>query len=504
MLKNVIYCTLCCIIFFSCSDVLDPEVYSELSDSNFFKTENDIEVASIGVYEVLSSHNGIYDKDMINFDILASDAAWTTRNPEKPLNEYTYNYVTNYVEDIWKGNYQLINRANLFVQKVEAMDNVGEEVKNRYLGEVKFLRALGYFNLVRHYNRIPLRKKATTTVDDLDAALAEPEEVYNFIIEDLTFAIDNLPPILEGDDLGRADQGAAKALLSKVYLTMGGYPLHQTDKFVLARDIAKDLIDNKDIYGYGLWNYYGDEFETENDNGKEDIFNIQFDSNIGIAPNFEGWSIHKAVFKGERRNGIKYDGLYRIRPSQYFINSFGPDDARAIQVTGNYSIGGEQYSFRGNNKVFGKWVDQDILDGNLNAQTSSQDYKLLRFAEIYLIAAEAENEVNGPTADAYEWINTIRARARVGKDGMVVPGAVPDLSGLDQESFREAILHERLLELGGEFKRWFDLVRTETLNEQIVLAQSQQDRPHEFPNLPPSDWFLPIPFLEIQNNGAIE
>lgn len=514
-LKKTIYTIVCSLTFVGCHNLLDVEPYSVLTDDNYFQDVNDVKSATTGVYDVLSDKNsGLYWGELIIFDMLSTDEAYTERQNEREVSEFLYNPSTKYVEKPWQGSYKLINRANKFIEKVEVMDSImiDQDEKRRYLGEVRFLRALNYFNLVRHYNEVPLRLHSATGVDDTHVPVSKAEDVYKVIIADLDSAIASLPNHFGSGDLGRADKAAALALKSKVYLTMAGYPLFggevgQTEAYTVARDLARDIIDNQGDYELGLWEYYGDEFETVNDNGQEDIFCVQFSSTVGLAPTFEGANIHKETFKGTTKQGIKYDGKHTVRPSKYIKEAITKNDARGDLISNVYYINGKKYTNKENNKkpnlqMFHKWIDQEILDGALNAQVSNQDWKIFRLAEMYLIAAEAENELNGPTEEAYTWINTIRERARNDEDGIPVEGAVPDLEGLDQAGFRKAVLDERLIELHAEGKRWYDLVRTQTFEEQIEAAMAVRE--FEFPNQVPEGYFLPIPYEEYVSNDSID
>jgi len=514
-LKKIIYAIVVSLVFAGCHDMLDVEPYSVLTDENYFQDENDVKSAATGVYDVLSDKNsGLYGGDFFLFNTLSTDEAYTERQNEREISEFLYNPSTSYIEKIWFGSYKLINRANKFIEKVEAMDTtmVELDIKRRYLGEVRFLRALNYFNLVRHYNRIPLRTHSTTGIDDTHVPVSEPWDVYKVILADLDSAIVALPNHLGGSELGHADKAAAIALKSKVCLTIAGYPLFggemgETTAYTQARDLARELIDNKGDYELDLWAYYGDEFETEHDNGIEDIFCIQFSSTVGLAPSFEGTKIHKEVFKSTKKNGVTYDGKHTIRPSLYLKNIIGENDQRGNLISNKFTIGDKEYTNKENNKkpnmqMFHKWIDQAILDGALNAQVSDQNWKVFRFAEMYLIAAEAENELNGPTEDAYALLNTIRTRARNDKDGNPIEDAVPNLDGLDQESFRKAVLNERFIELHAEGKRWFDLVRTQTFEEQIEAAKAVRE--FEFPAQVPEGYILPIPYEEYISNDAID
>jgi len=489
-IKQFIFTIVSATLLFGCHDILDVTPYSTLTAASFYQNASDVEIAVTGVYDVLGDKSsGYYNKEFLNLTILNSDEAWSRRQNERAITEFRLAADNKFIQKPWEGCYLLINRANSVVDAVAEMDEsqIDIDEKNRYLGEVKFLRALSYFHIVRLWNEAPLKKNATGSIDDVNVPLSSTQEIYDFIIEDLEAAIAGLPAHFGGADLGRADQAAAKALLAKVYLTMAGYPLKQTDKYLMARDLAKDLIDNKDVYGLDLWSYYGDAFELYNDDGKEDIFNVQFNSTIGVPTQFEGNKIHKDVYK-----------LHVYEASTYLQKAYSKTDVRKTFIGKDITIDGKTYKRK--KLMFKKYIDKDILVNETNDQVSDHDFKVFRFAEMYLIAAEAENEINGPTEEAYTWVNTVRARARMDADGVVNEDAVPDLADLDKDSFRTAVLKERLLELNCEAKRWFDLVRTETVVEQLEAAKAANEK--ELFGIP-TTVFFPIPYDEYSRNEAI-
>lgn len=489
--KRYIYTIALGILLFSCHDVLDVTPYSTLTTDSFYQNASDVEIAVTGVYDALGDKSsGYYNKEFLNLTILNSDESWCRRQNERAITEFRLAADNKFLQQPWKGCYLLINRANNVIDAVDLMteEQIGLGDRDRYLGEVKFLRALSYFHLVRLWNEVPLKKNATGSVEDVHVPVSGAEEIYSFIVEDLEAAIAGLPSQFGGANLGRADQAAAKALLAEVYLTMAGFPLNQTDKYVLARDLAKDLIDNKDSYGLDLWSYYGDAFELHNDDGKEDIFNVQFHSTVGVATQFEGNKIHKDVYQ-----------LHVYEASTYLQKAYGKTDVRKTFIGKDIVINGKKYTRK--KLMFKKYIDKDILVNKTNNQVSDHDFKVFRFAEMYLIAAEAENEINGPNEDAYNWINTVRSRARMNAEGVVDETAVPDLADLDKESFRAAVLKERLLELNCEGKRWFDLVRTETVTEQLEAAKAANSK--ELFGIPESVFF-PIPYDEYSRNEAID
>jgi len=187
------------------------------------------------------------------------------------LHSFTYNGLTGSDYSGGFGFYSDINALNGILELGPAATGLDAATLKSYLGQAQFLRAFIYFNLLQTYGNIPLHTTFITTPSQADAP-APVSDIYNLIVQDLTKAISNLPNTPTAPFLGKAaTAGAAKWLLAKVYLTRGWLNNSQPD-FQLAYSTAKDLIDNKAIYGFDLWQNYADAFKPDNDYDKETIF----------------------------------------------------------------------------------------------------------------------------------------------------------------------------------------------------------------------------------------
>nr|WKN34893.1 RagB/SusD family nutrient uptake outer membrane protein [Tunicatimonas sp. TK19036] len=391
-----------------------------------------------------------------------------------------------YGNTFWVSHYHGIANANLALAKIPdiEMDPVQKE---RLLGEARFLRAYYYFNLVRIFGEIPLIDETVDlSSEELYPGESPIQDIYDLIVEDLTRAEDAGLPFRDQD--GRASLGATKSLLANVYLTMAGYPLNGGSQYYeLARDKAKEVIDAGE---YTLFSDYNDLHDEATENLGEHIFMVQFnrtDHNsdglqVSIIPYNQGISLYSAetgAIFAQREFIESYEpGDKRVEEKEFYYRTFSLEADRSQTV----DLGG-WYIFK----------HMDVAAHTTNAVTGL-NWPLIRYAEVLLTYAEASNEVSGPTAEAYEAVNQIRRRAEI-----------PELAGLDQNTFREAIWRERWHELSYENITWFDMVRlrkafnVETLEFEDYVG-------HTFvygPTLTERELLFPIPTNEVRNNEKL-
>ena len=367
------------------------------------------------------------------------------------------------------------------------------------VAEAKFIRALSYFNLVRLYGGVPLRAHQTASLADVYLPRSTASEVYNLIISDLTEAETNLPDVRPSSETGRVISGAASGLLGKVYLTMAGNPLKQTDKWALARDKFKYIMDNKTRWGYTLMVNYKDVFSLTNQNNKEIMFSIQFSHATG-----EG-SVLAFYSAPLNSTFATANGQYNFGFTPTFYNLFAASDTNRRNTTLVYSytdINGKLATYNKppilnsykepNGIALGKYQDGTGAPSNVN---HANDIIVLRYADILLMFAEAENEVNlGPDQAAIDATNQVRARAKT------TLASISNTNYNTYASFQAAIRKERLFELSGELTEFFDIQRWGTLQTTIandpeaILAGTTFD----------SKFYLyPIPRAEIDANPLI-
>lgn len=262
------------IVIASCAK-LKENVYSTYTPEVYFVNSADARVALNGVYNTLNRQH-VWTNDMFNLVFLPNKYVESRVPARKIYTSFSWSTTDASVLSVWTSIYTTIARANTIIDRVPEID-MTDALRGQYSGEAKFLRALSYFTLVRLFGGVPLKIHETVNTADVNAKRASVQDVYNLILADLKDAEANLPPTRTSAERGLATKPAAMALLGKVYLTMAGYPLKQTDKWDLARAKLKELIDNKATYGITLLPNFADIFSvTKESTNTEEIFAIQF------------------------------------------------------------------------------------------------------------------------------------------------------------------------------------------------------------------------------------
>lgn len=401
---------------------------------------------------------------------------------------------------IWQQHYAAIKKANIAIDTIPNI-KFDATLNKRLVAEAKFLRALYYFNLVRLYGDVPLVLHDQTSINlsDLQVPRTATATVYNQIETDLTAAAVDLPNNYTGADVGRATAGAAYSLLAKVYLTE-----RKWDKAVTQ---AEAVINGP--YGYDLFANYADVFLPATENGKEHIFSAQFKSNsqgqgnnqaprsvLNGIPGMVGSYADQVVFytvpDATKPGGVdKFFSIYKLYPANdkrkrvSFVTRFqSPTTNLYYGKLNDATIANDSIPF------FNKYFDPGVA---ANEAESGANVHIIRFSDVLLIHAEAENELNGPTAKAYASINRVRKRA-----------GLDDLSGLDQAAFRDAVYLERRLEFVFEYQRWFDLIRERDASGKGILEASllKVGKTNVTKGAAGKFYLFPVPQQEIDNSNG--
>jgi hypothetical protein len=487
-------------------DFLESTDPNKLTTEKFYKTSQDAIQATNSVYSALNIYN-MYMREYWYVLDLMSDEIEGTANLEprrQQVGNYTMTPNNDLITSLWSGLYMGINRANLAIENIPAIP-MDETQKERLLAECRFLRGFYYFELTTLYGAAPLITKPI--IDAYSFPRTPVAEIDPLIEEDFKFAISILPKKAEypASDLGRATQGAAKGLLGKFYL--------YKKRYAEAAAVLKEIIDSGE---YDLVDNYRDNGTHTNENNKESLFEVQMQTGIFGGNSWGNESAGTPNGEGSFRT-VEYGltGFNNVKGTQQFIDLMG-DDPRS-----KYTF--YQYGTTIKTSVGGSLVDtpyQDfkrdaegnlILDANGKKQAvngyatrkynmldfrasefdesgdSGINFRVLRFADVLLMYAEAVNEVNGPTADVYAAVNRVRNRPSV---------KVGDLpAGLSKADMFNAIVRERALEFPLEQIRGKD-IRRWGIAGPILRAQGKQyrDGVHEL---------LPIPQKEIDANAAI-
>jgi len=395
------------------------------------------------------------------------------------------------INTMWAQCYYGVLRSNLVVERVPAVPGISDALKNKCVGEGKFLRALYYYHLVRVFGDVPLYTKVITAEESSSIARSPKADVYTQIIADLKDAETLLPGTYNLlADKGRATAGAAKGLLASVYLWLG-------DK-TNAASKAKEVIDNRTVYGYELWTEYGDNFKLENENGKESLFEVQYRSGGGqwsdfgaghklntfFAPRAQdivqssgyGWNVPTKDFADQyEKTGAAYSTIIdkRSKPSIWI-----PGD-----VFGSYTQPAQLVGSPNGFNVKKYFVPVANAQGDNGGWTCALNIPIMRYSEVLLIYAEAAGAAMGkPFADQ------VRARAGL--------AALPN--GLNESQYLEAVYKERRLEFGFEMHRWFDLLRHPDPTYFLTVMRAAGKN-----NIQAKHRYMPLPQGERDKNSSL-
>jgi hypothetical protein len=431
-----------------CTKFLDEQDHSNFTAENYFT--NPVQAAS-SVNSIYAGLNNIYSGNygfaggLGPWLMLEFAAGYSNTELGEAVENRWVRTLTNSSDNQegqvwWEQSYQGIANANLAIAKIPGV-TMDDAAKNMLLGQARFLRAFYYYNLVRIFGNIPL---ITSPVDlnspDMYPSQASVTDVYNVIVADLLFAESSGLPYL--DATGRVSLGAVKSLLASVYLTMAGYPLQLGNAYYQkAADKAAEVIQSNN---YTLFPTYDELHLPANKNKDENIFQAQYTALIlpsawqsAIVPYNKGISVYDgqggAIFAEVPFLNSYETGDKRRQEKQFFYKFYtlASDRTQTIDLGNTYVY-----------KLF------DVV-ANESTASSGLNWTIMRYAELLLIYAEASNEASGPSTAAYTAVNLIRRRA-----------LLPDLSGLTQDQFRQAIWRESYHELCFEDKNWFNMVRT--------------------------------------------
>ncbi len=463
---------------FGCGDsFLDKKPLGKLTSANFFETETHAILATNALYEHMRSWD-VHVFSYIGMTDIVSDDADKGSFPNDAaflgeIDDFTFNASNVAPLTVWQGYYQGIYRANNAIENIPNID-MDRKLRDRLVGECKAIRAYFYLNLVRWFGDIPLFTKPLDPSQYIQTRVPAAA-VYAQIEQDLKDAIEVLPEKSQypSADLGRVTKGAARALLARAYLAQGDFP--NTEKYAL------EVINSGE---YALYPNYAKIFQLVGEHCSESVFEIS--STTGKI-NSSQYNQVQGV-RGTPNLGWGFN-----RPSDNLIASYEPGDPRrdatilypgevlpdgSAVVQDNPDLINERY----NQKA---WVPPSPSGDNFEGQGN---LRLIRYADVLLMAAEALNEDGNPS-QALIYLNMVRARAR-GSSQTVLP----DVTTTDKDTLRQKIWHERRSELAMEQIRWFDLVR------QGRAAQVMQAAGKNF-TVNKNELF-PIPQVDIDLSGG--
>lgn len=498
MKKNVVHSLIFLLLLLSatgCKKFITKDVVGQYPEGDFYKTPAQALLAVNAAYQPLAFTTSNNNRLWVFGDVASDDAAKGGNPGDQAdiefIDQFNINSTNGNLASIWALLYDGINRCNIVLDKVPAIQ-MDDNLKARILAEAKFLRSWYYFELINIFGDVPVILTQLPP-DELQIAQSPVQQIFETVIEpDLTDAATHLPPGYSGADVGRVTAGAATALLAKAYLFEG--------KWDNAAAAAKAVV-NSGLYD--LMPIYTQNFNQKFKNNKESVFEVQHltgqDPKLGselnqyFAPQVDG-------------------GYYFNAPTQNFVDEFEQTAAGDYDPRLDYTVGRDTMPWFNNRKFDKSWSPstgyltrkhQQPLSEVMNKSDGNLDYVAIRYADVLLWYAEALNE-SGHTLEALAPLNKVRKRAResylydtslVGYPNIPVD-LLPDITSANQIDVRKAIQHERRVELGFEFHRFFDLIRW----GKDYATQALSDKPNFIYDL---NKHFPIPQIERDRNKAL-
>lgn len=465
--------------------------------------------------------NSSYFSEWYIGDIASDDALKGGQNIGDGADAYDIdNFKTNannaILRDYYRAKYQGIGRCNLAIQQIgkyNVDETLSQKMKERLLGEAHYLRAFYYFQLVRVFGGVPLIQEVLDSSDKWQQPRATADAVYEAIIADLKIAESYLWEKSEypADDLGRATRGAAIAMLCKAYLYMKDYD----NAYAWGKTFVEEEYNKGE---YSLCNKYFDNFTVAGENGPESVFEIQYaadpTSDYGEGFGFARGTFSTVLTRPRLESMGSQKGWGWNHPTHNLYNEFEAGDPRreaTIGIPDEKDLENIEVTYLGspfyNKKT--AYMEDDAFPAISHDSRSPLNYRLIRASDVLLFYAEAALE-SGKDLTAAKWaLEQVRARARANATDSSALPAFPGYRGYSDNtaSLRDAIRHERRVELGMEGHRWFDIVRwgiaaqvMDKDNGTYGSTESEEARAEMATFIPGKHELFPIPAEEIVLN----
>lgn len=560
-MKKIIIFSVLALGFCSACGFLDKDPHT-LTDGTYYRTESDLRNALTGVYSPLMQEQ-FYGENYLICHAGGDDLSFYQRSsPRISMATATASSTTADIMTFWRILYEGINRANTLLENADMVQNIAPATLARIKAEAYFLRSFYYFNLVQCWGDVPLILESTKSAENLSVARTDKQIVYDRIIEDIEDNLRFLPKANEVSTPERVSQSAAQGILARIYLFRAGEHFRdgkaedpksaeyfERASYWASQVIASGFHDLADDYTQVFKDLAADKY---NSTGKyESIFEVAEAGNrlnnmeysagkvgsvfgFGLGNDFSS-NPEFADKKGMENPGYSQRAMFA---SLKLYRMYYRDDPENIdRVRGDWNIASYEYLVE-NNRVTGreyyyphKPAGLDEVDGlpcteRPEAQSKVYvrcmakyrreyeqvtpkakfytpiNFPVLRYSDVLLMFAEAENEVNGPDALAYMCIDKVRTRV----------GLNPLAEGLSKEEFRECVKKERAMELCFEGLRRWDLIRwgefyDTMMSMEALVADSEWPQTYKYAanyyKVTPAYVYFPIPDWEMTTNNKM-
>ncbi len=519
-MKKILYIVLVLLVFTSCENLLVEEPKTQISTEFFYQNEQDATMALTAAYAQIKVGPGYYKQQFLSNVYASSDqgqSSWKHGDYYKGILTST----NGTLPTTWNEIYIAIRDANNVIYNVPGID-MDESLRNRIVGEARFLRALHYFNLVRCFGEVPLRTEPVQPGEEDGLPVSSRTDIYDVIISDLEYASENCWGRTEAE-LGRVTNASAQALLARVYLHIASSSRCAAEGNEGCAPYAEFGSDYKAYYelcktycdlalsqpGYQLVSNLEDWksiFDPSNGNNPETLFEVQ-----GSSATEQGTAVSNLFSpRNAGLSGGGWGGTNKLLPG-FINNNINKNDPRFIngiihefetstlrhEINPNLN-GYKKYDIvtgapKGNmNLVYtAKYIDSDAT----TEYTSQQNWHVIRLADVYLMRAEALAEIGDNPALANADFNALRSR--VGMEDF-------DAAGMTMDEFRDALLRERAAELFMEGNRFFDLTRLGKYEQLAKSAFDPNNKGLQQGKRGPEDYSWPIPITETSANKNID
>ena len=489
---QIIFLTAVLLVSNSCIN-LDEDISSVLSIENL-KSESGVTAALAPIYRsMLTAYTHPHAGGVPTYGADDRTTWWAgNKSPLRVFDRFDYGSGENsdilWLDRGWNAYWETIYNANTLIEGLKT-SSAPTDVINSSDGEARFFRALAYFHLVRTNGNMPIILDGYTPTGEEERATVLQN--YLHIEEDLKIAEQNLPGPDAVKDIGRVSSGAAKALLADLYLTWAGWPVKDISKFQLAANKAKEVID---------MNYYElmpieELWLLSGQNSRESVFSMQFSEAEDLRNGWPaGTSFHEARGWSDMYPELQffYDFPEGPRKDFTFYTEIPQRGVSQGQIFTKDPPTKPWQDSQRKHPMYKKFALSENL--NLGARTAGyRAFEVIRYAEVLLIYAEAQAHI-GENASSIEALNQVKRRA------MGLPYAAPDASVDVSTATVNEILDEKGWELAGEYKRWYDLIRSETLED--IAAKRDPAENVDLVRQPTKDQYItPIPALAISTSN---
>ncbi|MFD1628465.1 RagB/SusD family nutrient uptake outer membrane protein [Pseudopedobacter beijingensis] len=407
--------------FFSCEKALELKPYDFPLPEDYYSTKDEMNYSLTGVYSVLKDH-ALYANNMLGRMGLDADQAYNRNsNDANSIGDYSVSTADIKVQSFWRVLYAGINRANMILKNIDKPKDMKASEREVLEGETLFLRSYFYFLLVTNFGDVPLILDPinTASAQAHQAARTPKAKVYAQIINDLEKAADQVLPIETVGFGGRVSKSAVWGILARVNLHMAGYPLKDETRYTEARKWAKMVMDQSvHKLNPSFQNVFEKLARDQYDIG-ENILEVEFYGNgTGIYATLGGYvGVNNGIYNQQDLD-IGYGYSY-INTTTYTYDTYEAADMRR-----DWTIAPFYYAFtnkvgrevmRASNEIMvrncGKFRRTSEILKPKHKSLTPQNFPLLRFSDVLLMFAEAENAIhNGPTQDAIDAVNLVRRR----------------------------------------------------------------------------------------------